>query len=132
MSSSETQSIRRMYELSYEMLHIIAGAVYVVIGGLVSFYALKTLRVLYKNPEMLKTQRKMWLPLLIGAIFFTIGGIFHLIDHLFYPRPEIDLLYDIAILIGFSFFAVGTLQYSRFQIDYHKIKWETIRKTQTE
>lgn len=121
-----------MFELSYELLHLAVGLVYMFFGFIGGFYALKTLVSLYKSPEMLKTQRKIWLPLLIGAAFFTTGGILHLAEHSFYPNPVIDLLYDIFIATGFLFYVAGILQYSMLQIEYYKLKQEALKRTQHE
>lgn len=118
--------------MSYQLLHLVAGVVYIFFGVLGGFYALRALIVLYKSPEMLKTQRKIWLPVLIGATFFTIGGILHLAEHSFYPSPEIDLLHEIVVIIGLSFFVAGILQYSQLQINYYKLKREGLRRIQSE
>jgi heme/copper-type cytochrome/quinol oxidase subunit 3 len=118
--------------LSYQPLHLAAGVVYIFFGLLGGFYALKTLIILYKSPEMLKTQRKIWLPILIGALFFTIGGILHLAEHSFYQSPEVDLLHEIVIIMGLSFFIASILQYSHLQINYYKLKREGLKRVQAE
>ena len=116
----------------YELLHIVGGVVYLVFGGLGSFYSLKTLAVLYRSPELLKTQRRLWLPILIGTLFFAIGGILHLADHTLYPDPLTDLLHEIAIIIGVSFFTVGVLRYSQLQRGYYTLKHEGLKQIRLE
>ena len=116
----------------YELLHIVGGVVYLVFGGLGSFYSLKTLAVLYRSPELLKTQRRLWLPILIGTLFFAISGILHLADHTLYPDPLTDLLHEIAIIIGVSFFTVGVLRYSQLQRGYYTLKHEGLKQIRLE
>ena len=115
-----------------EVLHVIDGLIHAVAAGFVCFYVIKAFRVLSKNPEMLKTQKKIWLPLLAGTLFFAAGGLFHFVNHLFFSNPEIDLSYDIVTLMGFLFLAVGIVQYSRLQIDYDKLKWAVAAKIHIE
>jgi len=112
----------------YELWHLIVGVVYIFFGVLGGFYALRALIVLYKSPEMLKTQRNLWLPILIGAMLFTTGGILHLAEHSFYPSPEIDLLHEIVVVMGVSFFIVSVMRYSQSQIDYYKLKREGLKR----
>ena len=116
----------------YELLHIIGGVVYLVFGGLGSFYALKTLTVLHKSPELSKTQRGLWLPILISTLFFAVGGVVHLADHLLYPDPLMDVLFEIVIIIGVSFFTVGVLRYSRLQIEYYTLKNAGLKQIRAE
>jgi uncharacterized membrane protein YccC len=81
---------------------------------------------------MLKTQRKIWLPILIGATFFTTGGILHLAEHSFYPGPLIDLLYDTVIAAGVLFYVLGILQYAMLQIEYYTLKQKALKRIQHE
>ena len=116
----------------YELVHIVGGVVYLVFGGLGSFYALKTLAILYRSPELLKTQQRLWLPILTGTLFFAVSGILHLADHTLYPDPLTDLLYEIATIIGFSFFTVGVLRYSQLQRGYYTLKHEGLKQIRLE
>jgi len=113
-------------------LHIIGGVVYLVLGGLGSFYALKTLTILHKSPELLKTQRVLWLPILISTLFFAVSGILHLADHTLYPDPLTDLLYEIATIIGVSVFTVAVLRYSHMQIEYYSLKQNGLKQIHIE
>lgn len=116
----------------YELVHIVGGVVYLVFGGLGSFYALKTLAILYRSPELLKTQQRLWLPILIGTLFFAVSGILHLADHTLYPDPLTDLLYEIATIIGVSVFTVGVLRYSRLQREYYTLKQDGLKQIHIE
>jgi hypothetical protein len=116
----------------YESLHIIGGVVYLVFGGLGSFYALKTLGILHKSPELSKTQRVLWLPILISTLLFAVGGVVHLADHLLYPDPLMDVLFEIIIIIGVSFFTVSVIRYSQLQIKYYNLKNAGIKQIQVE
>ena len=105
----------------YESIHVFSGIVYVIFGGLGSFYALKTLAVLYKSPELWKSQARIWFPILIGTFFFAVGGVSHLAEH-FFEDPITDLVYDIATIIGVSFFTIGILRYAQLQRGYYALK----------
>lgn len=115
---------------SYELVHLAVAILFIVFGSVGGFYALRTLSVLYKSPEI-KSQRKIWLPMLTATVFFSVGGFFHFADHTFYPAPEADLLYDIFIIIGFVLGITGLLQYAKLQIAYNKLKNAGLKNTQT-
>jgi hypothetical protein len=116
----------------YESLHIIGGVVYLVFGGLGSFYALKTLTILHKSPELSKTQRVLWLPILISTLLFAVGGVVHLADHLLYPDPLMDVLFEIVIIIGISVFTVSVIRYSQLQIKYDTLKNAGLKQIRVE
>jgi len=116
----------------YELVHIVGGVVYLVFGGLGSFYALKTLAILHRSPELLKTQQRLWLPILISTLFFAVSGILHLADHTLYPDPLTDLLYEITSFIGVSVFTVGVLRYSRLQREYYALKQDGLKQIHIE
>ena len=116
----------------YELVHIVGGVVYLVFGSLGSFYALKTLAILYRSPELLKTQQRLWLPILTGTLFFAASGILHLADHTLYPDPLTDVLYEIATTIGVSFFTVGILCYSKLQREYYALKQDGLKQIHIE
>ncbi len=116
----------------YESLHIIGGVVYLVFGGLGSYHVLKTLTILHKSPELLKTQRRLWLPILISTLFFAVGGVVHLADHLLYPDPLMDVLFEIVVIIGVSFFTVSVLRYSQLQKEYYTLKNAGLKQIRVE
>ena len=115
----------------YESLHIISGVIYLVFGGVGSYCALKTLTILRKSPE-LSAQRGLWLPILISTLFFAVGGIVHLADHLLYPDPLMDVLFEIVLIIGVSFFTVSVLRYSQLQIEYYTLKNAGLKQLRVE
>ena len=116
----------------YELLHVATGMVYLIFGGLASFYAIKTLAMLYRSPEMLKTQQGILLPILIGTLFFAAAGIFHLANHTFYPDPLIDLLHELAIVLGVSAFTVSVLRYSQLQREYYTLRHRGLEQIRLE
>ena len=116
----------------YESVHIIGGVVYRILGSLGSFYVLKTLRILHRSPELSKTQGRLWLPILISTLFFAVSGVVHLADHTLYPDPLMDVLFEIAIIIGVSFFTVGVLRYSQLQKEYYTLKNAGLKQIRVE
>jgi hypothetical protein len=120
------------FELSYEWFHLFAGVVEVVFGVLGGFYALKALMALYRSPEMLKTQRNIWLPILIGGVFFIVSGLFHFAKHSYFlsldSSSEMNLLRDSSSVIGFSLLTIGIVRYSQLQIKYYRLKQEALQK----
>jgi hypothetical protein len=113
--------------LSFELAHLLAGAVHTFFAFFWGIYAIRSLRLLHGTPEVLKTQRCIWMPILIGGIFFTIGGILHFAEHIalfvYQPFEEIsDLLYDIFIVIGYTLLTVSVFRYWRLQKEYNEAK----------
>jgi len=119
------------FELIQEF-HLVLGVINVFFGVLGGFYALRALVVLYRNPEMLKTQRIIWLPILIGGAFFTGSGLLYFAEHVYFSRSEMELLHEIFTAIGFSSFVIGVVKYSRLQIEYYMLKREALRKISPE
>jgi len=116
----------------YELYHQILGVIYVFLGTLGGFFALRTLIMLYKSSEMLKTQKGIWLPILISMLFFTIGGVLHIAEHSFYPSPETDLLHEVVIVTGLFIFTVSVLKYSQLQRNYYRFKQKVSARVQLE
>ena len=114
----------------YELVHIVAGLIDFSFGVFLSYHALRALMVLHENPEVLKTQRKIWLPILIGMIFVAISGLFHLVDHTFYSDPLTELLHEVALVAGLPFLAVAVFRYSRMQTEFNRMKREAVKKTE--
>jgi len=118
--------------LYHEWLHLALGTISVFFGVLGGSYALRALIALYRSPEMLESQRAIWLPILIGGAFITISGPLHFMEHSAFsnvsPMYNIVLLRDILTLAGFSFIVVGVVQYSRIQIEYYKLKQKALQK----
>ena len=114
----------------YELVHIVAGLIDLSFGVFLSYHALRALMVLHENPEVLKTQRKIWLPILVGMIFVAISGLFHLVDHTFYSDPLTELLHEVALVAGLPFLAVAVFRYSRMQTEFNRMKREAVKKTE--
>lgn len=119
------------FELPYEWFHLVAGVVYVFFGVLGGFYALRALRSLHRSPEMLRSQRNIWLPILFGGAVFTVSGIFYFTEYSYFSsfnlNPEINLLRDASCVVGFLLLNIGVIRYSRLQIEYDKLKREALQ-----
>jgi len=111
-----------------ELLHLIETAFLTFIGVLGGIYALRTLKLLYRNPEMLKSQRIIWVPILIAGGFFTLSGALHLVEHFFSLIPELNLLSEFFLLLGLSLLALSIFRYWRLQKEYDETKQEGLRK----
>jgi len=114
----------------YELVHIAAGLIDLSFGVFLSYYALRALMALHESPEVLKTQRKIWLPILIGMIFLAVSGLFHLVDHTFYESPLTELLHEISLVAALPFLAISIFRYSQMQTGYNRMKREAVRKTE--
>jgi len=114
----------------YEVWHVIVGVIDLSFSVFLSYCALRALMALYRNPEMLSSQRKIWLPILTAAIFLALASLFHLADHTFYPNPAADLLHEIALVIGLPFFVISIFRYSRMQTEYDRLKHEAAKKVE--
>jgi len=114
----------------YELVHIVAGLIDFSFGVFLSYHALRALMALHESPEVLKTQRKIWLPILIGMILVAISGLFHLVDHTFYSDPLTELLHEVTLVAGLPFLAVAVFRYSRMQTEYNRMKREAVKKTE--
>jgi hypothetical protein len=115
---------------------MVAGAVDVVFGVLGGFYVLRALMALHHSPEMWKTQRNIWLPILIGGVFFIVSGLLHFSEHSYFSGFssgfEMDLLRDVFNTVGFSLVTVGVIRDSQLQIKYYKLKREALQRISKE
>ena len=116
----------------FDLPHIALGIVYLIFGTIGGFYSLKTLILLHKSPEVLKAQKSIWLPILVGTVFFTIGGLFHIAEHTILDSYEIGLLHELFVVSGISAFVIGVFQYSRLQMEYYSLKREGLKVIQFE
>jgi len=82
---------------------------------------------LYENHEVLKSQRIIWVPILVAGGFLSASGIFHLSEH-FFSIPELNLVSELALLAGLSFLALSIFRYWRLQKDYNETKQVALRK----
>lgn len=114
--------------LSYELLHLLVTALFTSFAVFGGIYAIRTLMLLSGSPEMFKTQRKIWLPILIGSGFFILAGVFHFSEDVFQRSLEMPLLHHVFEVMGYSFIAFGIYRYWRLQKTYHQIKQEALRK----
>jgi len=114
----------------YEILHLFETALLTLIGVLGGIYAFRTLKLLYANPEMLKSQRKIWIPILIAGAFFAASGFFHLAEHIFSSISETNLLSEYFLIIGLALLVLSIFRYWRFQKDYNETKHEGLREIQ--
>lgn len=111
--------------------HIAIGIVYLISGTIGGIYALRTLKTLHNSPE-LKTQRGIWLPILVGTMFFAFGGVLHIAEHAILEGYEIGLLHEIFVVTGLSSFVVGVLRYSKTQLEYVYLKTKVLEETKVE
>lgn len=100
-------------------VHLSIGVIHVLAGVIGSFIALKTLNTMAKRPEMFEIQRKFWLPILIGALFFSVGGVFHLLEH-FVHGVMMAFLHDLVDVLAVFWITLGIFRYS--QLPIFKIK----------
>jgi len=77
---------------------------------------------------MLKSQRRIWMPILVAGSFFTVSGAFHLIEHVLFSIPEIDLLSELALLAGLSLLTLSIFRYWRLQKEYNETKHKALGK----
>lgn len=114
-----------------DLPHIAIGIVYLFFGTIGGIYALRTLNMLRSSPE-LRVQRGIWLPILMGTIFFAVAGFLHIAEHTFYEGYEIELLHEVFVVTGVSSFVVGVFQYSKMQISYVHLKTKVLEEAQVE
>jgi len=98
-----------------------------VFGGI---YALRTLKLLYRNHEVLKNQGRIWVPILVAGGLFLASGIFHLSEHFFSSEPEMNLSSELVLLAGLSLLTLSITRYWRLQKKYDEIKREGLQKIQ--
>lgn len=117
--------------MEYELLIYVQMILYIVFGVSGGFYALRTLKLLYGNPEMLRTQRRIWVPILVAGGFFSVGGILHTAEHFFYS-PDINLVSEFFIIAGLFLFVLSIFRYWSLQKAYDATKHDGLRKVETD
>jgi uncharacterized membrane protein len=115
----------------YESFHLIVSAIFSFVAIFGGIYVFRTLKMLYSTPEVLESQRPIWVPILVGGGFFTVSGIFHLIEHFIPSGPELDLVSEFFLLVGLSLLALSIFRYWRLQREYNEIKHGALRKVQS-
>ena len=114
-----------------DISHIPTGVVYLFFGTMGGIYALRTLNTLRKSPE-LKTQVGIWLPILVGTMFFAAGGFVHIFEHTLFEGFEVELLNEALIVIGLSSIVIGVMRYSKLQIEYVHLKTKVLDEAKVE
>jgi hypothetical protein len=114
--------------IQYELLHYINGLLVTVSGALGGIYALRTLKMLYRTPEVLESQRRIWVPILVAGGFFFVSGIFHFVEHVFPSICELNLVSEYSLVAGFSFSALSIYRYWRLQKEYSEVKHRALQK----
>jgi hypothetical protein len=94
-------------------------------GGI---YAVRALALLFGNPEMLKIQRRIWLPILTGGGFFTVAGLLHLVLEASSETPVIRILYESFEITGYALLAIGIYRFWRLQATYNRVKREALQR----
>ena len=112
----------------YDLLHLIMSAIFSFVAIFGGIYALRTLKMLYGTPEVLKSQRKIWVPILVAGSFFLTSGIFHITEQIFSPIPEMNLVAELSFIAGLSLLALGIFRYWRLQKEYNETKHRALRK----
>ena len=117
----------------YELIHIGLGVGDLFLGVLGGYYGVTTIMKLRKSPEML-SQRKIWLPMLVGAMLFMLGGPIHIIEHTLatFVSEELELLHEVLMIVGLAFFVIGILRYAQLQREYDKVKQVGLKLIQAE
>lgn len=118
--------------MSLEWGHFAVGFSNVALGVLATWYVFRAFQVLFKNPEMLSSQRRLWVPILVGGCFFVVSGVFHFVGHSVlagsFSNLETCLLGEFFAAIGLSFLPVSLMRYAELQTRYHKIRREAVQR----
>lgn len=117
--------------MSLELIRLLVITPLLLLSGFIGgIYALKALALLHGNPEMMKTQREIWFPILTAGGLIMVASLAHVSEHFVEPSfsDVTNLFSEVFILIGHAFLVLGIYRYWRLQAEYNQLKSETQRK----
>ena len=110
---------------AFELVHITSDAIAIIVVVVGGVFALRALRLLYKNAETLEAQRSLWIPILtagglfVGSTLADATG-----DFLSFASEPFALLSIWLELLGFLFLTLAISRFYNMHKKYDKLKAE--------
>ncbi len=105
----------------YSAIDLSLDAIALVIAVAGGVYAVRALLLLHRNKELLRLQRKIWLPILAGGGFVALEVLVHLAGDLAPAGISSDVLkimFVLFLIVSLALLFLGIYRYWSYQKDY--------------
>ncbi|MDG7018430.1 MAG: hypothetical protein JRN73_08785 [Nitrososphaerota archaeon] len=110
---------------AYAALDLLLDAVAIAFAAVGGVYALRSLLLLERNQELLKIQRRIWLPVLYAGGFLALDSVIHVAADLAAPTLPSDVLgiaHVLLLIASLAFLSLGIFRYWSTQKEYEAEK----------
>ena len=115
----------------YTAVDLLLDGVAIAVAAVGGTYAIRTLLLLERNQEVLKTQHRIWLPVLYAAGFLALDRVLHLSADLVpsaIPADALDFIQVLLLIASLSLLSLGVYRYWRVQKEYDTEKFRVRAK----
>ena len=110
---------------TYEAAHLLLVAVAVAVAAVGGVYALKSLLLLNRNQEVLRIQRRIWLPILSVGGVLALDSVVHMAADLAPSTTSFDTLEitdHLLLVASLTLLSLGIFRYWSTQREYEAEK----------
>lgn len=111
---------------AYAAVDLLLDGVAIAVAAVGGTYAIRTLLLLERNQEVLRTQRRIWLPILYAAGFLALDRVLHLSADLVpsvIPSDALDFIQVLLLIASLSLLSLGVYRYWKVQKEYDAEKF---------
>ena len=115
----------------YTAVDLLLDGVAIAVAAVGGTYAIRTLLLLERNQEVLRTQRRIWLPILYAAGFLALDRVLHLSADLVpsaIPADALDFIQVLLLIASLSLLSLGVYRYWKVQKEYDTEKFRVRAK----
>ena len=111
---------------AYTAVDLLLDGVAVAVAAVGGTYAIRTVLLLERNQEVLRVQRRIWLPILYAAGFLALDRVLHLSADLVpsvIPSDALDFIQVLLLIASLSLLSLGVYRYWKVQKEYDAEKF---------
>ena len=111
---------------AYTAVDLLLDGVAIAVAAVGGTYAIRTVLLLERNQEVLRVQRRIWLPILYAAGFLALDRVLHLSADLVpsvIPSDALDFIQVLLLIASLSLLSLGVYRYWKVQKEYDAEKF---------
>ena len=111
---------------AYAAVDLLLDGVAIAVAAVGGTYAIRTVLLLERNQEVLRVQRRIWLPILYAAGFLALDRVLHLSADLVpsvIPSDALDFIQVLLLIASLSLLSLGVYRYWKVQKEYDAEKF---------